>query len=266
LRKGRGLAMPEICRHLVRMDAQRKKPVLVVLSGAGISRESGLKTFRDSDGLWEGYNVMEVATPEAWAADPELVLEFYNKRRAQLDEVEPNAAHRALADLEDDFDVRIVTQNVDDLHERAGSTQVVHLHGQLRQVRAEDNPGVVESDILTVGGPEVPGPDIAMGDVDDRGVQLRPHVVWFGEAVPMMNKAAATVAQADAVLVVGTSMQVYPAAGLIDIAPSEVPVFMVNPDASAADGYRSRLDSFYALPASEGVPQWAAAIRLRLGH
>jgi NAD-dependent deacetylase len=259
------LAFEAVFSHLSAMDVRSKKPVLVVLSGAGISRESGLKTFRDSDGLWEGYNVMEVATPEAWAANPALVLGFYNKRRAQLREVSPNAAHLALVGLEDAFDVRIVTQNVDDLHERAGSTQVVHLHGQLQQVRAEDDPGLNEAGVMTVGGPEVPGPDITLGDADTRGVQLRPHVVWFGEAVPMMGRAAVTVAQADAVLVVGTSMQVYPAAGLIDTAPSEAPLFMINPDEAAAEGYRNALDTFYCAPASEGVPQWAADMRLRFG-
>ena len=234
-----------------------EKPVLVVLSGAGISRESGLKTFRDGDGLWEGHDVMQVATPEAWRADPELVLEFYNQRRRQLDEVEPNAAHLALAQLEGVFDVRIVTQNVDDLHERAGSTHVLHLHGQLRLVRPEDDPGWVSDQWIMVGDPELPGPDVVLGDTDERGVQLRPHVVWFGEAVPMIEAAAETVAQADFLLVVGTSMQVYPAAGLVHYAPEDCRVAMVNPDPESIRGFESVVHDFIAAPASQGVAEWA---------
>jgi len=247
------------------MSDSNEKPVLVVLSGAGISRESGLKTFRDGDGLWEGYDVMQVATPEAWRADPELVLEFYNQRRRQLDEVEPNAAHRALAALEEVFDVRIVTQNVDDLHERAGSTQVLHLHGELRVVRPEDDPGLVSDEWITVGGPECPGPDVVLGDTDERGVQLRPHVVWFGEAVPMIEAAAETVAQADVLLVVGTSMQVYPAAGLIHYAPADCRVAMVNPDPESVRGFESVVHDFMAAPASEGVVQWADRLQQERG-
>lgn len=239
------------------MQEQRVKPVLVVLSGAGISRESGLKTFRDSDGLWEGYDVMEVATPEAWASQPGLVLEFYNQRRAQLDAVVPNAAHRALVELEDDFDVRIVTQNVDDLHERAGSSQVLHLHGQLRWVRPEDDPGLTSDRWIRVGSTALPGPDVVLGDLDERGVQLRPHVVWFGEAVPMMDQAQATVSQADALLVVGTSMQVYPAAGLVHFAREGCPITMVNPDPSAISGFETVVHEFIQAPASQGVYEWA---------
>lgn len=239
------------------MQDERVKPVLVVLSGAGISRESGLKTFRDSDGLWEGYNVMDVATPEAWASQPGLVLEFYNKRRAQLDTVEPNAAHRALVALEDEFDVRIVTQNVDDLHERAGSSQVLHLHGQLRWVRPADDPGLTADQWLRVGSAALPGPDVVLGDVDMRGIQLRPHVVWFGEAVPMMDQAQVTVSQADALLVVGTSMQVYPAAGLVHFAPADCPITMVNPDPDAIQGFESVVTEFIQAPASQGVSEWA---------
>lgn len=236
------------------------KPVLVVLSGAGISRESGIKTFRDSDGLWEDHDVMDVATPQAWARDPELVLRFYNARRRQLDEVAPNAAHVALADMESHFDVRIVTQNVDDLHERAGSTQVLHLHGELRKVRPEDDPGIDGARIVTVGK-DVPGTEVHLGDTDDRGVQLRPHVVWFGEAVPMLEPAAQTVAQADALLVVGTSMQVYPAAGLVHFAPAGCPVTMVNPDPDAIVGFESVVTESIQAPASEGVARWASRIR-----
>ena len=243
--------------HLVAMDKEEKRPVLAVLSGAGISRESGIKTFRDGDGLWEDHDVMEVATPQAWARDPELVQRFYNARRRQLEQVAPNAAHFALAELEAHFDVRIVTQNVDDLHERAGSTQVLHLHGELRKVRPEDDSGIDDTRILTVGR-DFPGPDVNMGDADQRGVQLRPHVVWFGEAVPMLERAAETVAQADALLVVGTSMQVYPAAGLVHFAPAGCLVTMVNPDPDAIVGFESVVTEFIQAPASEGVAKWAA--------
>ena len=247
------------------MDKAGNKPVLVVLSGAGISRESGLQTFRDSDGLWEGYDVMEVATPEAWLVNPSKVLEFYNKRRRQLDRVQPNPAHLALASLEDQFEVHVVTQNVDDLHERAGSRRVMHLPGQLRLVRPEDDSGVDDTQVMLVGGEGVPGPEVNLGDVDARGVQLRPHVVWFGEAVPMMNRATEIVAKADAVLVVGTSMQVYPAASLLDFAPLGVPIYMVNPDRQAADGHRAKLSGVYVLPASEGVLVWAEEMRKKFG-
>lgn len=242
------------------MSLGKDRRVLVVLSGAGISRESGIKTFRDGDGLWEDHDVMEVATPEAWARDPELVLRFYNARRRQLDEVEPNAAHVALAELESHFDVRIVTQNVDDLHERAGSKQVLHLHGELRKVRPEDDPGFDDTRTLTVGV-DLPGPDVFLGTTDGRGVQLRPHVVWFGEAVPMLERAAETVAQADALLVVGTSMQVYPAAGLIHYAPAGCTVSMVNPDPDSVRGFESVVSQFIQAPASEGVARWAASLR-----
>ena len=245
------------------MTTAERKPVLVVLSGAGISRESGIKTFRDGDGLWEDHDVMEVATPQAWARDPDLVLRFYNARRRQLDGVVPNAAHRTLATLESRFDVRIVTQNVDDLHERAGSTQVLHLHGELRKVRPEDDPGMDDRGTVTVGGEVVPGPDVVLGDGDARGVQWRPHVVCFDEAVPMLEPAAETVAQADALLVVGTSMQVYPAAGLVHFAPSDCPVTMVNPDSDAIAGFESVVAEFIQAPASEGVAEWARRIRER---
>ena len=256
----KGVLTNVILGELVGMAQSIKKPVLVVLSGAGISRESGLKTFRDSGGLWEGYNVMEVATPEAWSANPALVLDFYNKRRAQLAAVEPNAAHLALVGLEESFDVRIVTQNVDDLHERAGSTQVLHLHGELRKVRPEDHPGVDAVGLEQVGSAAVPGPDIALGDVDGRGVQWRPHVVWFGEAVPMMERAAEAVAQAEVLLVVGTSMQVYPAAGLVHYAPPDCRVAMVNPDPEAIEGFEDRVHDFIVAPATVGVAQWVQSM------
>jgi NAD-dependent protein deacetylases, SIR2 family len=185
---------------------------VVVLSGAGISAESGLQTFRGADGLWEGHRVEDVATPEAWAADPGLVLEFYNKRRRAVREAEPNVAHRALVDLERAYDVRIVTQNVDDLHERAGSSQVLHLHGEVLKARSTRNPRLVW---------HLGERDIKLGDVCELGSQLRPHIVWFGEMVPAMDDAVELVAEADVLLVVGTSLQVYPAAGLVFEAPKK---------------------------------------------
>lgn len=192
---------------------------IVVLSGAGMSAESGLKTFRDADGLWEGHDVTVVASPEGWRRSPELVLDFYNQRRRQLKEVEPNEAHLALAALEQDYDVNIVTQNVDDLHERAGSGQVLHLHGELRKVRSTRDEQAVYNWTE----------DCNLGDCCEKGSQLRPHIVWFGEAVPLLETAAALVANADVVMIVGTSMQVYPAAGLVHAARSHVPVYYIDP-------------------------------------
>jgi len=184
-----------------------------------MSAESGIRTFRDNNGLWEDHEVMDVASPEGWARDRGLVNRFYNARRAQLDEVEPNAGHGALADLESHFDVRIITQNVDDLHERAGSTQVLHLHGELRKVRSTANPALVYP---------------WKGDLtdDDRcaeGALMRPHIVWFGESVPALEEAVGLIAEASVVLVVGTSMQVYPAASLVGYAPRDAAVFYVDP-------------------------------------
>lgn len=195
------------------------KKRIVVLTGAGISAESGIKTFRDSDGLWENHRIEDVATPEGWARNPELVLEFYNQRRAQLLEVQPNEGHRALAELEKDFDVHIITQNVDDLHERAGSTRVTHLHGELRKVRSVRYPDLIyEWD-----------KDVILGDFCERGAQLRPHIVWFGEAVPMLEPAAALASQADIFIIVGTSLQVYPAASLMVYANPDIPFYYVDP-------------------------------------
>lgn len=193
-----------------------------VLSGAGISAESGLKTFRDSDGLWEGHDVMQVATPEGFARDPALVLEFYNQRRRQLLEVKPNAAHLALADLEQNHEVVVITQNVDDLHERAGSSRVVHLHGELLKVRSSHQEDLV-LDWHT---------DLNLGDLCEHNSQLRPHIVWFGEAVPMMDIATQLVEASDIIIIVGTSMQVYPAAGLIEYAPAHSKVYFVDPNPS----------------------------------
>lgn len=196
------------------------KQHIVVLTGAGISAESGLKTFRDNDGLWENHSIYEVATPEAFQRDPKLVLRFYNLRRTQLGEVEPNAGHYALAELEEHFKVTIVTQNIDDLHERAGSTNVVHLHGELTKVQSATNPSLIES--WGYG-------EVHHGDLAPDGGQWRPHVVWFGEPVPMISRAAEICQTADHLLVVGTSLVVYPAAGLVHEIPPGTNVTLVDP-------------------------------------
>lgn len=222
------------------------KQHIVVLTGAGISAESGIKTFRDANGLWEGHDVMEVATPEGFAKNPELVLEFYNQRRQQLFEVEPNAAHHALVALENDYKVSIITQNVDDLHERAGSKTVIHLHGELLKVRSTGNTHDVQHWEK----------DVVLGDVCAKGYQLRPHIVWFGEDVPMIEPAAALCETADVVMVIGTSMQVYPAAGLLQYAPETASVFFIDPKPNINP--KSGL-TIIAEPASTGV---AKAINL----
>jgi len=193
---------------------------LVVFSGAGISAESGLKTFRDSDGLWENYNIMEVATPEAWQKDPALVLEFYNKRRKQVLEAVPNDAHQSLVDLESKYDVQIITQNIDDLHERAGSSKVLHLHGEVTKARGNDYPDVLYP---------MDDRELKLGDTCDKGSQLRPHVVWFGEAVPNMEIAHQMIAEAELLIVVGTSLNVYPAAGLVHYSSYKCRKFLVDP-------------------------------------
>jgi NAD-dependent deacetylase len=195
----------------------RKK--VVVLTGAGISAESGISTFRDADGLWEGHDVMQVASPDGWRQNPELVLDFYNQRRKQLFEVTPNEGHRALVELETQYDVTIVTQNVDDLHERAGSSHIIHLHGELRKARSTRYPELVYKW----------DKDIQLGDCCDRGEQLRPHIVWFGESVPMIEPAAITTSQADIIIIIGTSMQVYPAAGLVGLADKAEQIYYVDP-------------------------------------
>ncbi len=193
---------------------------LVVLTGAGISAESGLKTFRDSDGLWEGYNIEDVATPQAWQRNPELVQQFYNERRKNVLDAQPNAAHFALAALEKDFDVAIITQNIDDLHERAGSTKVIHLHGVITRSQSGKNPDLTYP---------IKGWEIKMGELCELGSQLRAHVVWFGEAVPMIEKAAMICTEADIFMLVGTSLAVYPAAGLLDYVPDETPKYLIDP-------------------------------------
>ncbi len=198
------------------------KKKLVVLTGAGMSAESGISTFRDSDGLWENHPVEEVATPEGFAINPELVLRFYNERRRQLVQVKPNAGHVGLVDLEKDFDVHIITQNVDDLHQRAGSKQVLHLHGELMKARSTYD----ESLIYEMSEENI---DINLGDKCDKGYQLRPHIVWFGEGVPMITEAAKIAEQADVFVIIGTSMNVYPAAGLINYVSYDVPIYLIDP-------------------------------------
>jgi len=196
------------------------KKNLVILSGAGMSQESGIRTFRDMDGLWEEYDVMDVATPEAWARNPQLVMKFYNDRRRQLYDSVPNAGHLGLVDLEKYFELDIVTQNIDDLHERAGSSKVLHLHGELKKARSS----VDESLIYDIDGWE-----LKFGELCDKGSQLRPHIVWFGEAVPAMDKAIAIVQKADILVVIGTSLNVYPAAGLINYTKSGTPIYVIDP-------------------------------------
>lgn len=203
------------------------KKKLIALTGAGMSAESGIKTFRDSDGLWENHNVMDVASIDGWEQNPQLVLEFYNQRRKQLYEVVPNAGHAGLAELEKDFDVHIITQNVDDLHERAGSTRIIHLHGELKKVRSVKNPFRVF---------DLEGWEVKWGDVAEDGHQLRPHIVWFGEEVPMMDMAAMITEQADILVIIGTSLQVYPAAGLLHYAPTHIPKYLIDPKGDAVRG------------------------------
>jgi NAD-dependent deacetylase len=192
---------------------------IVVLTGAGMSAESGIRTFRDAGGLWEGFEIEEVATPEAFEKNPKLVLDFYNQRRKQLFDVEPNKAHHYLKDLENYYNVTIITQNVDDLHERAKSSHVIHLHGELRKVRSTKDEAIVlhwET-------------DLHLGDIDTKGNQLRPHIVWFGEPVPMLDKAIKIVEEADILVIIGTSMKVYPAASLINFIKFETPIYFIDP-------------------------------------
>ena len=218
------------------------KKKIVVLSGAGISAESGIKTFRDADGLWEGHDIMEFASLEGWRNNNELVVDRYNKRRQQLKEVKPNRAHEILAELEANFAVHIVTQNVDDLHERAGSKNVLHLHGELLKARSTKN----EKYILDWTE------DINLGDLDDNGNQLRPHIVWFGEAVPALEEAIPIVMQADYLVVIGTSLQVYPAAGLIDFAKPEAKLFYIDLNPVKIANLRNPLE-IIPKTASEGM-------------
>ncbi len=220
------------------------KPKVVVLTGAGISAESGLSTFRDNNGLWDQYRIEDVATPEAFTANPETVLEFYNQRRQQLANVSPNEGHRALAELEESYRVDIVTQNVDDLHERAGSTQVHHLHGRLKEACSKGDPSLVY---------DIGHEAIKVGDKCDKGYQLRPNIVWFGEPVPKMPEAAQLFSEADAVLVIGTSLLVYPAAGLLDYASPKAPKYYIDPKADQNLPYNAL--EVIQEKASEGVPK-----------
>jgi NAD-dependent deacetylase len=220
---------------------QKKK--LVVLTGAGISAESGLRTFRDADGLWEGYRVEDVATPRAWRKNPQRVLDFYNQRRHDVQNAQPNAAHIGLAELEKDFDVSIITQNIDDLHERGGSSRIFHLHGEILKMRSERDEHLIY-DIRT---------DIKLGDIAEDGAQLRPHIVWFEEPVPMIDLVIPLVHHADIFVVVGTSLAVYPAAGLITLAADTIPKFIVDkriPNTSAVKNITA-----IEKPATEGVKE-----------
>jgi len=219
------------------------KKKLVVLTGAGISAESGLKTFRDSDGLWEGYDVYEVATPRAWKKNPQLVLDFYNMRRRDVAAAQPNRAHYVLAELEEKFDVRIITQNIDDLHERAGSTQVLHLHGEIFKMRSEKDNNLIY---------EIRN-DMTYGDRADDGGLLRPHIVWFEEEVPMMDAAAQLTSEADLFLVAGTSLAVYPAAGLLRYTAYGIPKFIV--DRKIPQVQELHEFTLFEKPATEGMEQ-----------
>ena len=225
---------------------------IVVLTGAGMSAESGIATFRDSGGLWDKYPVEQVATPEGYARDPKLVLDFYNVRRKELLAATPNAGHFGLAELERDFEVKIITQNVDNLHEVAGSTSVLHLHGELMKAQSERNPNLVVE--LT----EKENYEIKIGDKASDGVQLRPFIVWFGEAVPMIEPAIELSASADIYVVIGTSLNVYPAAGLLNYVPKGVPVFLIDPKEVAT--YRSNIH-FIRKGASEGVKELAQELK-----
>lgn len=226
------------------------KKHIVVLSGAGVSAESGIPTFRGADGLWEGYRVEEVATPGAWERDYKLVLDFYNFRRKAVLEADPNQGHRVLAELENDFEVSVITQNIDDLHERGGSSNVLHLHGEIRKVRSTANPRLVY---------ELEGWELKDGDKCELGSQLRPHIVWFGEAVPMMEPAIDICTSADALIVVGTSLQVYPAAGLIHAVDPGVPKFLVDPNIPMTTGVENL--KAVAATGSEGLGIVAEELR-----
>ncbi|TWR31266.1 NAD-dependent deacylase [Mucilaginibacter pallidiroseus] len=221
---------------------------VVVLTGAGISAESGLKTFRDSDGLWEGYNIEDVATPEAWQVNPALVQEFYNMRRRDVLNAKPNIAHSALVELEQHYHVTIITQNIDDLHERAGSANVLHLHGVITRSQSSINPNLTYP---------VNGSEIKMGETCELGSQLRAHVVWFGEPVPLIEKAAQICTEADIFIVVGTSLAVYPAAGLVNYVPANAVKYIVDPNIPAI--HNGRIINI-PTKASEGVPKLVAEL------
>jgi NAD-dependent deacetylase len=225
------------------------KPRIVVLTGAGISAESGIATFRDSGGLWEQHRIEDVATPEGWHRDKELVNRFYNMRRKQAAEVAPNEGHKALVRLEEHYDVHIITQNVDNLHERAGSTKVLHLHGELSKVRSTVDPSLVY---------EIGDKQIAIGDKCEKGSQLRPHIVWFGEAVPAIDEATRITELADIFIVIGTSLQVYPAAGLLHFAAADIPKYLIDPNAEEVSGVFNL--TVVRQKAGTGVPQVVDAL------
>jgi NAD-dependent deacetylase len=228
-----------------------RKPHLVVMTGAGMSAESGLKTFRDSGGLWEGYDVRDVATPDAWHRNQRLVLQFYNERRRALKLAQPNQGHRELAALEDSFRISIITQNVDDLHERAGSTSVLHLHGELTKSRS-----VADSRLVY----NIEGTELRDGDRCELGSQLRPHIVWFGEEVPLMEQALELVAKADIFVVIGSSLVVYPAAGLVNLVPEATPCYLV--DLKVPEHLSRRRFTVIEKPASQGVLDLVRRIRI----
>ncbi len=223
---------------------------LVVLTGAGMSAESGIPTFRGADGLWEGHRIEDVASPNGWVADQDLVLHFYNLRRKNIMKAEPNKGHQILAELDEYYDLHIITQNIDDLHERAGSKKVLHLHGEIRKSRSTLDPNLVYN---------IEGWELRRGDKCERGSQLRPHIVWFGEAVPMIEPAAEICQQADAIVVVGTSMVVYPAASLIHFAPTEIPKFIIDPNIPHVSGISN------LTPIPMGASDGLAALREMLG-
>lgn len=225
------------------------KKKIVVLTGAGMSAESGISTFRDSNGLWENHDIMEVASPEGWRNNPSLVLDFYNKRRAQLKEVKPNRGHEILAELEKNFDVQIITQNVDNLHEKAGSSTILHLHGELTKVRS------VADENYILDWTE----DLNLGDTDKNGNQLRPHIVWFGEAVPAIDNAIPMMKEADIVIIIGTSLQVYPAAGLMHYAKPNVPVYYIDPNPATIYDLANPLEVL-AMSASDGLSEILAKL------
>ena len=231
---------------MLRQETKYMKTI-VVLTGAGISAESGISTFSGSNGLWKQYRFEEVASPDAWAREPEVVMDFYNMRRKQLLAVTPNPAHYALADLEKKFMVKIITQNVDDLHERAGSGDVLHLHGELRKSRS-----TLDEDLVY----DIRGWELKLGDLCEKGSQLRPHIVWFGEPVPNIMTATGIIRRADILLVIGTSLKVYPAAGLLQYAPSAIPKYLIDPEASPE--YHVRNLKILRERASTGVPKVVA--------
>jgi len=226
-----------------------KRKHIVIFSGAGISAESGISTFRDNGGLWDKYDVKEVATPDAWRNNPKLVLQFYNERRKQVLEAVPNAAHKAIVELEKKFDVTVITQNVDDLHERAGSKKVIHLHGEIRKSRSTYDPSLIYT---------IKGWELNPGDRCEHGSQLRPHIVWFGEMVPEMTRAQDIAATADVLITVGTSLNVYPAAGLVHVAPKTSSLYVIDPNEVPLNG----LDNvtFYKEKAGDAMPRVVKAL------